>query len=115
MRDGRDRFLGVLASELGVDTSKLRAALDKLRPAGPNGGPRRDAPPAGFADDLAKELGVKSSDVQSALEKIRPQVEADMQARRDKLAQALADRLNLPVQKVKDALAAEPHGPGPHP
>lgn len=115
LRDGRDRFLGALASELGVDTSKLRAALEKLRPDGPNGDVRRDGPPAGFVDDLAKELGVKSSDVQSALEKIRSHVEADMQARRDKLAQALADRLNLPVQKVKDALAAEPHGPGPHP
>ena len=115
---GHVRFLTRLADELGVDRSKLRAALEKLRPGGPkdgsrDGGPRDGGPPAGFADDLAKALGVDSSDVQSALGKIRTQIEADMRARRDKFAAALADRLNLPVDKVKDALAAGPFGP-PH-
>jgi hypothetical protein len=108
---GRDGFLPRLANELGVDSSKLRAALDKLRPVGPRRGPDAGGPPAGFADDLAKALGANSSDVQSALDKIHTQIESDMTARRDKLAAALADRLNLPVKKVEDALAAGPPGP----
>lgn len=84
-------------------------------PGGPGHGRFRAGPPPGFANELATALGVKPADVTAALEKIRSQLESDMQARRDKLATELADQLGLPAQKVKDALAAEPHGPGPGP
>ena len=64
-------------------------------------------PPPMFLDDLAKALGVKSSDLHAALEKVRSQLESQMHARRDRLATQLADKLGIPVQKVKDAFAAE--------
>jgi Clp amino terminal domain, pathogenicity island component len=105
-RAGNDPFLTALAKEIGANRADLRAALDKLRPAPPKDG----GPPAEFVDDLAKALGVDRADVRAALEKVRSQVDSDMQARRDKLASELADRLDLPVDKVKDALAAGPFG-----
>ena len=111
---GRDRFLGDLASELGIDRSKLQDALDKVRPTGPRG-VRAAGPPPEFVNDLADALGVSAADVRSALEKVHSQLEADMQARRDKLAEELAQRLDLPVEKVRDALAAEAPGPEPAP
>lgn len=104
---GRDPFLTALAKELGVDRGDLRAALEKLRPKPPKNG----GPPQEFVDDLAKALGVDGAEVKAALEKIRTQVESDMTARRDKLAAELAERLDLPVAKVKAALAAGPFGP----
>ena len=159
-------FLDALASKLGVDQAKLRAALEKVRPAGPmggpppfagppgghpgmrffkrggprfgppGGGPRFGPPPGGpppggpppggrprfglrfqagpppmFLDELAKALGMKSSDVRTALDKVRSQLESQMQAHREKLATELANQLGIPVQKVKDALAAEMHAP----
>ncbi|MEA2307906.1 MAG: hypothetical protein QOI65_192 [Thermoleophilaceae bacterium] len=109
---GDDPFLTALAKELGVNRSDLRAALVKLRPKMSKDGARPDGPPAQFVGDLAKALGVDNAALKAALDKIHSQEESDMQARRDKLASALADRLNLPVQKVKDALAAGPVGFG---
>jgi predicted trehalose synthase len=111
----RDAFLAALAKELGVEKADLRAALEKVRPKPPKTDPR-----AGFVADLAKALGVDEADVKSALDGLRKQAEADMKARRDKLAAELAERLDLPLEKVKDALAAGPPGPwagppgGPH-
>jgi DNA-directed RNA polymerase specialized sigma subunit len=102
---GRDPFLSALAKELGVKTSDLRAALEKVRPKAPKTDPRTQ-----FAADLAKALGVDQADVQSALDGLRKNAESEMKARRDKLAAELAQRLGLPVAKVKGALAAEPHG-----
>lgn len=105
---GHRRFLSALAKELGVERSDLRAALQKVRPEPPKGDPRAD-----FAADLAEALGVETADVQKVLDQLHSQFESRMQARRDKLAAELAERLDLPVEKVKDALAAGPSGP-PH-
>ena len=85
--------------------------------APPHGGLRfglRVGPPPMFVDELAKALGVKSSDVRSALGKVRSQLEAQMRARRDRLMTELANQLGIPVQKVKDAFAAEMHAPPWH-
>jgi transcriptional regulator with XRE-family HTH domain len=105
---GRDRLLSALAKELGVERSDLRAALRKVGPKRPKTDPR-----TGFAADLAKALGADEADVQSALDGLRKDAEAKMKARRDEFAAKLAERLDLPVEKVKDALAAGPPGP-PH-
>jgi ClpA/ClpB-like protein len=88
-------------------------------PGAPPGAPRpgrlrfglRVGPPPMFVDELSKALGVKSSDVRAALEKVRSQLEAQMRARRDRLMTELANQLGIPVQKVKDAFAAEMHSP----
>ena len=101
----RDRLLSALAKELGVEKADLRAALRKVRPERP-----KDDPRTAFAADLAKALGVDAADVQKVLDELHSQFESGMKSRRDKLAAELAERLDLPVDKVKDALAA---GPGP--
>ena len=105
---GRDRLLSALAKELGVEKADLRAALRKVRPERPKTDPRTE-----FAADLAKALGVDEDDVQSALDELHKSVESEMAARRGKFAAELAERLDLPVDKVKDVLAAGPPRP-PH-
>lgn len=109
-----------LAKELGLSTAKVRAALEKRRghPSGP--GDLADElgvseeklheafhavfgklrPPRPGLDNLAKELGVTQAELDAAFEKLREQHD-DL---RDEFAQELADRLNLDVAKVKEAL-----------
>jgi DNA-binding transcriptional MerR regulator len=84
-----------LAKALGVTPEKLHAAFDAVL------GDLRDRMPhppdrPGF-DGLAKTLGVTQAQLDAALEKVR-------KAHEDRLAQQLADRLNLDVAKVKAAL-----------
>ena len=97
-------------------------------PGGPRFGPHPDGPPSGggafrheggpggppdqLAADLAQALGVDRATVQSVLDKLHAQMESQMQARHDRFAAALAGRLGLSVQKVKDALAAGHPSPG---
>ena len=57
--------------------------------------------------NLAEELGVTQAQLEAAFEKLRDQKDE----LRDEFAQELADRLNLDVEKVQDALDAL-HGPG---
>ena len=116
--DPRARFASELAKALGLPVAKVTAALSKLRPdqggGGPRGGhrgPGRGGPHGGplgggrgggaRAAALAKELGVETADLQAALDKLRT-------AKRDAFAAALAKRLDLPVARVKDALAERP-------
>jgi hypothetical protein len=90
----------------------LRDALEDVRGSVPG-------PPeirGDFAQDLADELNTTKAKVEAALERIRDKHEAEMTERRDALAEALAKKLNLDVDKVKDALEAPkpPFGrPGP--
>jgi biotin operon repressor len=103
-----------LAKELGLSTAKVRAALEQRRGPGELadalgvseerlreafhaviGKPR---PPHGpRLGNLADELGVTQAQLDAALEKLR-----------DDFAQELADRLNLDVAKVQEALKATP-------
>jgi hypothetical protein len=103
-----------LAKELGLSTAKVRAALEqhhgpheladalgvseeRLREAfhAVMGKPRRLHGPG--RDDLAEKLGVTQAQLDAAFEKLR-----------DDFAQELAERLNLDVAKVKEALEATP-------
>jgi hypothetical protein len=101
-----------LADRLGVEEDALRDALEDVRGSVPG-------PPeirGDFAQDLADELNTTKAKVEAALERIRDKHEAEMTERRDALAEALAKKLNLDVDKVKDALEAPkpPFGrPGP--
>jgi hypothetical protein len=103
-----------LAKELGLTTAKVRAALEQRR------GPGELADALGVSEErlreafhavigkprrlhrhglgnLAEELGVTQAQLDAAFEKLR-----------DDFAQELADRLNLDVARVKEALEATP-------
>jgi hypothetical protein len=101
-----------LADRLGVDEDKLRDALEDVR--GDLPGPPEIR--ADFAQELADELNTTKAKVEAALERIRDKHADEMSERRDALADALAKRLNLDADKVKDALEEPklPFGrPGP--
>ena len=89
-----------LADRLGVDEDKLRDALEDVRGSLPD----RPAIRSDFAEELADELNTTKAKVEAALERIRDKHENEMQQRHDELAEALAKKLNLDVDKVKDAL-----------
>ena len=93
-----------LADRLGVDEDELRDALEDVRGSLPD---RRDVR-EDFAKELADELGTTPAKVEAALERIRAKHEQEFEDRRDAIAEALAKRLNLDVDKIKDAL----EGPG---
>jgi hypothetical protein len=99
---GRGFGLEGLADRLGVDEDKLRNALEDLRGSPPG----KDDVRADFAKELADELGTTQAKVEAALERIRAKHEQDFEARHDALAEALAKRLNLDADKVKEALQA---------
>ena len=117
-----DEFAQKLADELGVDVSDVRAALMKIRPFD---GPGRHGPGRGHHDralplrQLARSLGVSRADLRKAFTQLRAGVENDFKQEQQALAKFLADRFNLDVSTVQDALAAvapplrSPHPPGP--
>ena len=84
-----------IASATGVDAAKVRSALQSLRPKrddhlGP--GARGD-----IRQKLATALGVTTAQLDAAFQKVATQA-------RDQFATELAQKLNIDVQKVKDAL-----------
>jgi hypothetical protein len=91
-----------LADRLGVDEDKLREALEDVRGTLPD----KDELRADFAKELADELGTTEAKVEAALERIREKHEQAFEARQDAVAEALAKRLNLDGDKVKEALQA---------
>ena len=118
-------FAQKLAGELGVDASDVRSALMKIRPFG---GPGRHGPGRAHHDHamplrpLARALGVSRADLRQAFRELRAGAENDMKQERQALAKFLADRFNLDLSKVQDALTAtapplrSPHpGPRDHP
>jgi signal transduction histidine kinase len=108
MRFGLDN----LADRLGVEEDALRDALEDVRGSLPE---PRDIR-SDFAQELADELNTSKARVEAALERIRENKQDEFEQRHDELAEALAQRLNLDVEKVKDALELPkpPFGrPGP--
>ena len=105
-----------------MDVSDVRAALMKIRPfggpghPGPGPGHHRRALPL---RQLTKALGVSRADLRAAFRELRSGVEDHFKQERQELARFLADRFDLDVSNVQDALAAtapplrSPHPPGP--
>lgn len=120
--DSPGDFAQQLADELGLDASDVQAALMKI---GPFGGPGPHAPGRGHHDralplrQLARALGVSRADLRDAFRQLRAGVEHDSKQEQEALAKFLADRFNLDLSKVQDALAdvgpplRSPHPPGP--
>jgi hypothetical protein len=134
-----DRFSKRLADELGVDADRVKAALDRLdtdRPHDPadfaeqlakdlgldvdkveqalwSVGPGMDGWHRGGATSLrrmASALGVETGDLRRALRALRDDAGTRLKDKRDELARFLADRFNLSVDKVKEALPDPPRG-----
>jgi transcriptional regulator with XRE-family HTH domain len=119
-------FSQKLADELGLDASDVRAALMEIRPfdgPGFHGPGRGHHAPAMPLRQLARALGVSRTDLREAFRQLRADVENDWKQEQQALAKFLADRFNLDLSKVQDALAAaapplrspHPEGPRDHP
>jgi energy-converting hydrogenase A subunit M len=107
----KDIFATRLAALLGVDKAKVEDALKNARPLrAPRFKRFMRVRPLDLSN-LAKDLGVSEDQLKQALMKARQTQAANEAKRRDAFAEALAKRLNLDVQKVKDALGSMP---GPH-
>jgi biotin operon repressor len=110
-------FATELADELGLDEGDVREALMETRP--PRGGPHvRHALPL---RQLASALDVSRSDLRKAFQELRRNAADEFEQRGKELAEFLADRFNLDVDTVLDALPAiapplsSPHRAGlPH-
>jgi biotin operon repressor len=111
-----------LADELGLDVSDVESALMTVRPFdGPGRAGHRDH--ALPLRQLARALGVSRADLRDAFRHLRAGLEDDFKHERQALAEFLAERFDLDVSKVQDALAAtapplrSPHrgGPPDHP
>jgi hypothetical protein len=128
--DMRVDFAKELADALGIPTSKVTAALDKLhkdreqgfrerfdRGKGPGDMP---PPPAKMSfhfgvpsGQLASELGVSRSELRKALGEVEKKAADRFKQHNRALAEFLADRLGLDVDKVLKALPAAGPVPGP--
>jgi transcriptional regulator with XRE-family HTH domain len=111
------RFASKLADELGLDASDVRAALIEIRPFDDLPHRRRALP----LRQLSSALGVSRADVRKAFRELRESAMNGWERHQQELARFLADRFDLDVDRVSDALAAtaprlsSPHPPGlPH-
>jgi transcriptional regulator with XRE-family HTH domain len=107
-------FARTLADELNLDASDVRAALMEIRPFHGDRRRHRDVP----LRQLANALDVSRSDLRAALGQLRRSAANGWEQHQKELAQFLADRFNVDVDKVSDALTAtapplmSPHRPG---
>ena len=138
----RGAFFGDLATRLGVEESKLKAALEDLRPAKGDRDEHvadlarilkldeakvraaldkvrpervhRHGPPDGLVAELAKDLKLDEAKVRAAFEKVRPErPERGERPDKDAFLTALAKELGVPVADVRESLADHRRGHGP--
>jgi biotin operon repressor len=98
-------FAATLAKELGLEEADVREALMEIGP--PHGRPHRGGPhgrPFLPLRRLAAELGVSRADLRKSLSELRPDRPGEFRAHQRELASFLADRFDLDVDKVSDAL-----------
>ena len=116
----RAGFAADLADALGISEDKVSSALGKLHQQREDRfddhmGPRDLPPPPGGARfgfgpplrGLAKELGVTRSELRKALREVGEKAGDRFEQHRKELAEFLADRFDLDVDEVLDALPAE--------
>jgi DNA-binding transcriptional MocR family regulator len=106
------QFASELADELGLDASDVRAALIEIRPFDDLPHRRRALP----LRQLSSALGVSRADMRKAFRELRESAMNGWEQHQQKLARFLADRFDLDVDRVSDALAAAaPRLSSPHP
>lgn len=113
----RDGFATALAEALGVDAADVRKALFEVRPDRGH----RHRHPAMPLRQLASALDVSRAELRTALREVRAGAENGREEHKQALAKFLADRFDLDVDEVSDALGELPrpvppgHGgrPGP--
>lgn len=126
----REEFATKLAGALGVPVDRVTAALerahDRLELRFEARGERGDVGPAERPRirhawfplrQLAADLDVTRAELRKALREVRPEradVEDRFEQHQQELADFLAERLDLDVERVSDALADLPL-PAPHP
>ena len=109
-RRGPRAFDGALASELGVSRAKLRAALREVRSE--RGGERHAGPDVAA---LADALGVSEEQLEDAFDEIRENADERREQRHEEFIEALAERLGVSADAVREALPERPAGgPGRH-
>jgi hypothetical protein len=115
----RVNFANDLADALGISADKVSAALEKLNQQREERFERRGAPdelppPPGAMRfhfgvplrQLATELGVTRSELRTALREVRERAADRFEQHNKELAEFLADRFDLDVDEVLDALPA---------
>jgi len=113
----RDGFATALAEALGMDAADVRKALFEVRPDRGH----RHRHPAMPLRQLASALDVSRAELRTALREVRAGAENGREEHKQALAKFLADRFDLDVDEVSDALGELPrpvppgHGgrPGP--
>jgi len=113
-------FAPKLADELNLDVSDVRAALIKVRPFHEERRGERHGHDAAPLRQLATALGVSRADLRAAIRELRSGAENGWEEQQKALAGFLADRFNLDVNRVSQALQAtapqpplmSPHRPG---
>ena len=113
-------FAQKLADDLNLDVSDVRAALIKVRPFHEERRGERHGHDAAPLRQLATALGVSRADLRAAFRELGSGAENGWAEQQKELARFLADRFNLDVNKVSDALQAaapqpplmSPHRPG---
>ena len=111
----RGERLSALAKQLGVSEARLRDALRSLRPAADrrHGPGARDR--AADVRALADALGVDAAKVRAALDEVAATLRKEAEARRAAFAEQLAQKLGIPVERVRAVLPDGPGGGhGPH-
>lgn len=124
-----------LAAALGIDATRVQAALERLLDAGrrdgrfgrgpgrlpgpPLASPGRHGPgPGGLARDLARELDLAPAKVRAAFGSLSTKSSERHEERRAAFTKALAEKLGIPVERVEDAFPEPagglPPGPPPH-
>jgi biotin operon repressor len=112
--DRHEEFSAALAKALGISADKVTAAFDALHPKG-EARPMEGGPPPGLEHrnhalplrQLANRLGVTRADLRKAFNQLRPDGPGrGFEKHEAELAKFLADRFNVDVDKVSEALAA---------
>jgi hypothetical protein len=121
MSERKDAFAAALADALGKSTAEVEKALDSL-PEDRREGCAGPGPPGPRLSGLAGALDVSPSELRRALRQVWEEGKAGHGEGRGELAQFLAQRFNLSVDKVEkaldEALPSPPEhgfrvGPGP--
>ena len=110
---GPRAFLRELAADLGVAPRRLREALEAATPE-PSVRPGPGAP-GGHLAELANALGVSEDELEQAMEEVRASMESRWEERHEEFVNAVAERLGIPAERVRDALPPPEVRPAPVP